>query len=342
MNKLSNESNGKTNGSENGLQANVQVLPLPSGMFLFTVEASAAQVASTEGRLSLPALHVGLGPGMRSDQVEFVAGPSTHGAWLFNAGDLLITKVNSPGATLILTSVRTPGGDVLSVKVERLENRVNGEIAGAPPVTAQKPMVTPGAKPSAGARKPATKRPDDQPLPVHVVAHIRTRGDMNFANMPWAGRIAPGLWIESFSLKVTEQLAASDIEYKGLTGSGFETPWLSDNKMCGTKGMATPLMGFAIRLKPGSAAANFVCEYSGYFKSGKTIGPLYNGAPCRSSVADDSLEGIQVRLVKRTAATAIEAAPTRSIKKSAAKLKPAGRNDNRAVVAYSRASRGRV
>jgi hypothetical protein len=69
--------------------------------------------------------------------------------------------------------------------------------------------------------------------------------------------------------------------------------------MCGTKGMAVPLVGFAVRLKPSTAAAAFDCEYSGYFQSGVTVGPLRNGAPCRSTVATDPLEGIQIRLVRR-------------------------------------------
>jgi hypothetical protein len=138
---------------------------------------------------------------------------------------------------------------------------------------------------------------------VQIVAHIRTRGDLAFAHVPWAGRVAPGLWIEAFAIQPLDRFGASDIEYKGLTGSGFETPWLSDHKMCGTKGMATPLVGFAIRLKPSPAAAAFDCEYSGYFQSGVIVGPMRNGAPCRSSVANDSLEGIQLRIVKRAAAT---------------------------------------
>jgi hypothetical protein len=92
------------------------------------------------------------------------------------------------------------------------------------------------------------------------------------------------------------------VEYKGLTGSGFETPWLSDDEMCGTKGMSVPLVGFAVRLKPGAATANYDCEYSGYFKSGLTVGPLRNGAPCRSTVANDPLEGIQLTIRRRAAA----------------------------------------
>jgi hypothetical protein len=70
--------------------------------------------------------------------------------------------------------------------------------------------------------------------------------------------------------------------------------------MCGTKGMSVPLVGFAIRLKPGPATAAYDCEYSGYFQSGLTVGPQRNGAPCRSTVASDPLEGIQIRIIKRT------------------------------------------
>jgi hypothetical protein len=139
-------------------------------------------------------------------------------------------------------------------------------------------------------------------VPLQIGAHIRTRGDLSYTDAPWAGRIAPGLWIESFSVKPTGTLGADDVEYKGLTGSGFETPWLSGGASCGTKGLSVPLVGFAIRLKAGKESAAFDCEYSGYFKSGATVGPLRNGTPCRSTVANDPLEGIQLRIVRRTLA----------------------------------------
>ena len=62
-------------------------------------------------------MQVGLGPGMRADQVEFVAGPSTDGAWLFAQGDVLVAKVTGPGATLILTSIRSATGEALTIEV---------------------------------------------------------------------------------------------------------------------------------------------------------------------------------------------------------------------------------
>jgi len=288
---------------EEGMSASVQVLPLPPGLYLFSVKASGTVSPRTNGELSLPAVHVGLGPGVRTEQVDFVAGPSTHGAWLFAPGDLLVTKVNGAGATLVMTSVRAPGGDVLSIKVERLEARAE---ASAPPRDAVSHVAAPD-KPTrkrngktAATRSRAGAEGSAKPLlPLQIALHVRARGDMTFTDVPWAGRVAPGLWVEAFSVRPLEVFGAQDIEYKGLTGSGFETPWLSEDKMCGTKGMAVPLIGFAVRLKPGAASADYDCEYSGYFQSGVTIGPLRNGAPCRSSVANDPLEGIQVRLLKR-------------------------------------------
>jgi hypothetical protein len=299
----------------------VQVLPLPAGLYLFSVKAATPIAASVAGQLSLPAVHVGLGPGVRSELVEFIAGPSTHGAWLFAPGDLLVTKINGTGATLILSSLRAPGGEVLSIKVERLDTRAEA--------AATAPAPAPGTRPTAPSRVPApsaNKTVADAPmngLPIRIGAHIRTRGDMGFADVPWAGRVAPGLWIESFSVRPLEHFGAQDIEYKGLTGTGFETPWLSNDKMCGTKGMAVPLVGFAVRLKPSATAAAYDCEYSGYFQSGVTVGPLRNGAPCRSTVANDPLEGIQVRLVKRLSAPLSAEASKGSVPRPAAVGGPA-------------------
>jgi GT2 family glycosyltransferase/glycosyltransferase involved in cell wall biosynthesis len=287
---------------EEGLSASVQVLPLPAGLYLFSVKAAAPRAEPTVGQLKLPAMHVGLGPGVRSDQVEFVAGPGTDGTWLFAQGDVLVAKVNGAGATLILTSVRSSIGEVLSIAVERLEARAQ---AAAPTESANIPVNLPiPAAAESGAPAPQAKSavgPEGEALavPLKIKTHIRSRGDVNFADTPWAGRVAPGLWIESFSVQPLKNLAAHDIEYKGLTGTGFETPWQSDDQICGTKGMSVPLVGFALRLKPSAATSVYDCEYSGYYRSGVTVGPLRNGAPCRSTVANDPLEGIQIRIAKR-------------------------------------------
>jgi GT2 family glycosyltransferase len=329
-----------------GVGASVQVLPLPPGLYLFSVKAATPAVAAATGQLSLPAVHVGLAPGVRTEEVEFVAGPSTHGGWLFAKADLLVTKVNGSGATLVLTSVRAPGGEVLSIKVERLEARADGlageSTAASHAKTSQERGAAAKLHDGMGNKLPASHVSDGTTVPLQIGAHLRTRGDMSFFDVPWAGRVAPGLWLESFSVRPLGPFVAQDIEYKGLTGSGFETPWLSDDKMCGTKGMSTPLLGFAIRLRPSPAAAAYDCEYSGYFASGLTVGPLRNGLPCRSSVASDPLEGIQVRLVKRSDTIlpgVIERnARAKSIERKSKSNTPAHRNVSRSARSARRTS----
>jgi GT2 family glycosyltransferase len=316
---MNNTSNGKpareVQEQEDGLSASVQLLPLPAGLYLFSVKAASPVTVRDAGQLTLPAVHVGLGPGVRAEQVEFITGPSTQGAWLFAPGDVLVTKVSGNGATLILTSVRAPGGQVLSIKVERLEARAaEGSQPTAVPADPN-PVQVPAMVASTAVAVSASGA-----LPMQIGAHIRTRGDMNFVDVPWAGRVAPGLWIESFSVRPLEGFSAQDVEYKGLTSTGFETPWLSDEKMCGTKGMAVALVGFAVRLKPSPAAASYDCEYSGYFQSGLTVGPVRNGVPCRSRVANDPLEGIQIRLVRRAnmPMPAVESAAAKADKRPSA------------------------
>lgn len=306
--RIMNRITEQQGAAQDGLSASVQVLPLPPGLYLFSVKSADAAPPPVDGQLRLPAMHVGLGPGVRAEQVEFIAGPSTNGAWLFAHDDLLVTKVNGHGATLVLNSIRGPGGEVLSIKVERLDTRADLLAAIHSNGEAQQPGLAAHGNGSnvQGAMAPSRARSGTNgngTLPLRIAAHIRSRGDMNFTDADWVGRVAPGLWIESFSVRPLEQFGAEDIEYKGLTGSGFETPWLSDDEMCGTKGMAVPLVGFAVRLKPGPGTANCDCEYSGYFKSGVTVGPLRNGAPCRSTVANDPLEGIQLTIRRRASAS---------------------------------------
>ena len=312
---------------EEGLSASVQVLPLPPGLYLFSVKAASPAPPRTNGQLSLPAVHVGLGPGVQSEQVEFIAGPSTHGAWLFAQGDLLVTKIKGAGATLIMSSLRAPGGEVLSIKVERLDAR-----AEAPATTAAAPRV---AEPAVNATQSSvvSSATGNGPLRIQIGAHIRSRGDLSFTDLPWAGRVAPGLWIESFSLRPLEHFSAQDIEYKALTGSGFETTWLSDEKPCGTKGMSVPLVGFAARLKPSPTAAAYDCEYSGYFQSGVTIGPLRNGAPCRSTVANDPLEGLQIRLMKRSTEVVLPVSASATNPRAASKRKANGNGNGKLTAA---------
>jgi len=136
---------------------------------------------------------------------------------------------------------------------------------------------------------------------LDIVAHIRGRGDVRFSDTPWAGRLGRGLWIEGFMILPHGSPAAAAVEYKGLTASGTETPWIGSGTFCGTRGRGTPLVGFAVRQRAVPGGIPLDCEYTGYFQSGATAGPTRNGAPCRSVIEHDALEGMQLRITPRPA-----------------------------------------
>ena len=270
--------------AKKSISASVKVLPLSAGLYMASVSSGAPRAAAPG--LRLPALHVGTVPGTPADRVDLVPSAPANGPWVSVPGDLLVIRVQAPGAALVLTSMRVEGGSELAVKFEKLD----GSSRPVAPASAPRNPTAPA--PAVERRGPADG------LRLQVGAHIRGRGDMAFVDALWAGKLGKGYWLESFSVKPLEALTAKDVEYKGLTASGFESPWMSDGAFCGTRGMAIPLIGFAIRPK-GSAAQGYDMEYSGQFQSGVVVGPLRNGTPCRSTVPNDPLEAIQVKLIKR-------------------------------------------
>ena len=290
------------------LTASVRPLTVPEGLYLFYVRVATPTRSPQAENLMLPALHVGLGPGITSNRAEFIPGPRANGTWLYEPGSILIARISDGPATLLLTSVQASEGPALDVEIERLDVRspAGREASRVPPQRPPAANLIP--KPTATPLSAEVTNPDTTPvisgLRLQIVTHVRNRGDLSFAGGAWAGRVEKGMWIESFSIAPLDVISASDIEYKGLTSNGFETPWVAGREACGTRGRGIPLIGFAVRLKPTGVSARYDCEYSGYFQSGVIIGPVKNGAPCRSTTPGDPLEGIQLRIVERQSAFA--------------------------------------
>lgn len=134
---------------------------------------------------------------------------------------------------------------------------------------------------------------------LQVVAHIQNRGDVPFVGAPWAGFSGKRLAIEGFALSPLDHISADRIEYKALSTTKTETPWVAGGEFCGTRGKGLPLIGFCVRVKPLEGGKRFECEYSGLFASGKTVGPVKNGAPCWSADPGDFIEAIQIKIIER-------------------------------------------
>jgi glycosyltransferase involved in cell wall biosynthesis len=288
--------------------ASVQAVTIAEGLYAFRVRAGAPARSAGPDGLLLPAINVGIAPGQPANIIEFMPGPRTEGNWLCEPGHALVARVSRQPATFLLTSLRVPDGPLLSIAIDRLDQPNHGagdaqhlELPARPPtvdLSALQPPRPPGASKDIrtdGGLGGETQLPG---LRAAIMAHIQRWGDTQFIDVSWAGYIGQHLWIEAFSINPLENITADQIEYKGLTAAGYETPWLSNRAPCGTRGMAMPLVGFAVRIKPSAGALAYDCEYSGAFISGATIGPRRNGAPCFST-PDDPLEAIQLKILAR-------------------------------------------
>jgi hypothetical protein len=230
------------------LTASVQALALPKGLYVFSVKSADPERVAELGGLMLPAMHIGVGPNVPARAIEFLFAGDEGSPWLYAPGDTLVAKVVDAQVMLFLTSVRRAGAEPLDVEIERLDARhePDAQAAAVPPRAA-----------------PAAQR--EEPVRLQISAHISNRGDVVFIDTEWVGRLGHGMSIEAFSVTPLDQLAVADIEYKGLTGAGFESPWISNGELCGTRGMGIPLVGFAVRLKPQAAAMVTHAPIAGIF-----------------------------------------------------------------------------
>jgi hypothetical protein len=309
------------------LSASVQALTLAKGLHLVCVTAATPQRVGDEAELTLPAIHVGVGPGVPPGQVEILAGPRNTGCWLYETRDMLVIKVVSGHAVILLTTVRggAPEGMVhggIAVEVTRLDGKPSARPAGPGGVYPASPTTPALAAPNLGGTALAASRPPEAPARLAAVApavppglktpsgrpslstrvdlHIARKGDVAYVNNYWAGALGERLPIEAFVISPLEGLGSDQLEYSAIAASGAETGWIEGGRLCGSRGAAVPLAGFAVRLR-GDAAAAYECEYRGSFSSGRIVGPVRDGALCVAD-AGDRLEAIQVFLLRRETA----------------------------------------
>jgi hypothetical protein len=225
----------------------------------------------------------------------------------------------------------------LEIDVKRLDGPQQAtRPAAAQPQRAPEPPVN--VAPRAPLALPVQRKPPADPsgdnatpsIPLRVTVHVQRRGDMIFNASQWAGVSGQRLSVESFSILPLDELSADLIEYKAVTASGVETPWITGGALCGTRGMGMPLVGFAVRLKPHESTRDYVCEYSAVMVSGATLGPARDGAPCRSVDIGDPIEAIWISIKKSNGAQRFLDRPkVQTVGVKAPKSKPAAGNDLR-------------
>ena len=128
----------------------------------------------------------------------------------------------------------------------------------------------------------------------------------------WVGDITGVHSIEGFSLSLPEGLATSDLEYQGIMGEDWRTPWFESGTFCGSRGLQLPLLGFCLRLV-GEAANRFECRAHGQFLRGRVVGPIGSGEDCRSN--NMPLTAMKVEIVAKQVAELLPEATTPSKKR---------------------------
>jgi|SRR5271166_281881 len=256
----------------------VSMVPLGAGLYAVEIGKMPARPGRISG-LALPAIQVSALPNARDERVEIMGSHGEDQSWLGPDGGTLVVRSPPSGGLVLATAYGLPEQVMARprVKLRRLDRpRSNG----AGPVS-----ITTG------------EDPDE--IRTQIVLHLERQGDRRFPGDGWIGNRGRRLRIEAFSIVPVETLEARDIEYKALGPNGRQTPWVTNAKLCGTRGQGLPLTGFAMRLAP-DAGDRFDVVYQGAFFESGIVGPHRNGELCIAQLADDPLEAINVRLVRRS------------------------------------------
>jgi len=251
-----------------------RLVKLDQGLYALDIGETGGLSGEVAG-MTVPAIQISAPPSDDCDPVEIVAASGDYGPWLGPEGGTVVIRSPPGGGWVLITGYGAPDEAIapLEVEIRRLG---------------------PSRRPADANMAPVMRE-----IRLEIALHIELMGDRRFSGQGWAGSRGQKLRIEAFGIVPVDTLTAADIEYKAFAPTGRETPWVSDGKLCGTRGRGVPLTGFAVRLAP-HLREQFDVVYQGSFFEGGVSGPTRNGQTCKSAINDDPLEAIRVDLVQRS------------------------------------------
>jgi hypothetical protein len=214
----------------------------------------------------------------RAAEIIGISGPGE--TWLGREGGTVIVK-SPPGGGHVLVTSYGPAAE--TVRVPQIEVRR---------------LDRPRSNVMDFASTGATHDPEE--IRTEIVLHMERLGDRRFPGQGWVGNPGKKLRIEAFSIRPLETLTARDIEFRAAGPKRRQTPWVTDAKLCGTRGQGLGLTGFAVRLAE-HVGERFDVVYQGAFFESGIVGPNRNGEPCIPPMTDDQLEAINLRVIRRPA-----------------------------------------
>jgi hypothetical protein len=257
----------------NALGVSSRLIHLDPGLFALSLLPAAPDRGT-----GLPAVRVSVPPGPAGRREHISVGAARTDGWMTASDEPTLIRASTGGAEVLLTlywslTEATPP----SLKLERL----NGEpaIAPAAPSQVRGPVAAGG-------------------MAAEIVAHVEGVGDVDGRIGEWVGQRGGGRAIEGFSLKPAQDLAVEEFEVRAVLGRDWLSPWLPGGSFCGSRGLALPLRGFCLRLRP-QAAARADFAISARFVDGTETGPIGSEMICAApSLAP--LEALRIGLRART------------------------------------------
>ncbi|MFW7268298.1 hypothetical protein ACMAUO_10065 [Gluconacetobacter sp. Hr-1-5] len=271
-----------------------RLMTLDAGLYCIFHAAGAEAPAGED----LPGVRISRAPGPGGAGV----GIATFDAegWLGAARNAALVRVPGDAGQILITIYHHPArmAETPRLQVVRL---ADAAVARPAPAMAP-PQPGPGAMPSFPAVSSAQPKADPgaKGRAGELTAHIQRRGDVAASLMDWMGTPGSRNWIEGFAIAPTHLIAAEDIEYQAVLGRGWLSPWASGGQFCGSRGMALPILGLRVRLRP-QAAGRYHCRVWASFTDGSRVGPVTDGGVAEAESAAP-LEAFRVEIVPVAAA----------------------------------------
>jgi hypothetical protein len=236
------------------LRVSANLMALETGIYCVYPAAGSPSPDPVTG---LPGVRITRCPGMAGRPEAVSISTFRDDGWLDNTAALVRV---TDGPAQVLVTIYQAAGQPAETAPRLQVLRLTGDPAAA------------GPAPSA----PAAKEPE-----ADVMAHIQSAGDVPGPFGEWIGKRGSGAWIEGFGISDKGLIAPGDMEYQGVLGRGWLSPWVDNGKYCGSRGMALPLLGLNVRLK-GAAAKEYTVRYSATFVDGSAVGPVEEGTACEA------------------------------------------------------------
>jgi len=295
------------------LAATAQYLSFEPG--LYAVDFSAARSSATDVGLHLPCLRLEpIPPSGRQSGRAFVSATS-EGGWIWRGTEPTFVLVVGGSAGVVLTIYKASDGmPAPQVRIRYVGAEGAAPGGGVPAFGPSSPAV--GLPVGSGQSPQAGEQPGS--VPMSQLAHVRGIGDLKTIGADWTGRPNGNAPIEGFAIMPIGMIGEDSLEYQGVLGNNWNTPWFSAGEFCGSRGLALELLGFRLRLKD-SAAAEFECNYWGSFVGKGIIGPIADGEVCEAEGAP--LEALRIVITPRAAAPLATAASADKVVKPVRKKK---------------------